>query len=184
MMWAFSTLESRNIVPGTDVNHLNEQFVAPSRYEPLMSSYLSTARRLERWHFNWIKFDGFALTASARLDGWQASATDGNRFHLSIFSAREVDAQLAIISLHLKLGLTKKSAEVWLLKCTQECVVPITNAEDVRFEMSSTLRRSSNGKILTERVCTVSDDRGGLFKFAVLGLMPWDHSWGEPPVAM
>jgi hypothetical protein len=161
----------------------DEQLLPVSLYEPLMSSYLQTAKRLEHWHINWIRWDGLGLKASARLTGWQTSKTDDNRFHLSIFSAREMDAQLAIINLHLKLGLTSKSAEVWLLKSTEKCVSPITNPDDVRFEMKSSLRRSSSGKVFSDRVCEISDDRGGLFSLTSLGMMPWNDRWGEPPLA-
>lgn len=161
----------------------DEQHLPVSRYEPLMSSYLQTAKRLEQWHINWIRWDGSSLKASARLTGWQTSKTDDNRFHLSIFSAREMDAQLGIISLHLELGLTSKSAEVWLLKSTEKCISPITNPDDVRFEMKSSLRCSGSGKVFSSRACQISDDRGGLFSLTSVGMMPWNETWGEPRLA-
>ncbi|MFM7024490.1 MAG: hypothetical protein ACKOWC_00290 [Limnohabitans sp.] len=147
-----------------------------------MSTYLLSTKSLERWYVNWIEWDGDVLRASARLEGWTPSATDGQRFHLSIFSAREMDAQLAIIGLHLKLGLQRKTAEVWLLKSTEECLAPITNPDDVRFEMRFRMHRSGRRRIVTERLGDIRDDRGGHFHLDTRGLMPWNEAWGEAPI--
>lgn len=156
-----------------------EKRVQPERYEPLMSPYLRDGRRNEVWHINWIEWDGHALRASARLDGGAGSGTDGGRFHLSIFSAREMDAQLSIIGLHLKLGLSSKTAEVWLLECTEQCLVAITDPQDVRFEMHYRLRRSASGKLLTQRSSRISDAQGGDIRVKALSLMPWNDAWGS-----
>lgn len=160
----------------------SEQRVTPERYEPLMSDYLRHVRRREVWHINWIEWDGATLRASARLEGWEGSGTDGNRFHLSIYAAREMDAQLSIIGLHLKLGLSRKTAEVWLLKCTEEALAAITDPEDVRFEMDYRLRCTSSGKVLSERRARISDSRGGDIRIEGRGLMRWDAAWGPLPV--
>lgn len=154
----------------------------PEQYVPLMSEYLLNSKKSETWHINWVEWDGKVLTASARLDGWTASATDGNSFHLSVYSARELEAQLGIIGLHLRLGLYKKCAEVWLLKCTEECFAAITNPEDVRFEMEFLLRRSQSGKIISERKSRIFDSAGGRIGLSILSLMPWHDDWGHPPV--
>lgn len=157
------------------------QRVLPARYEPLMSAYLKDRRQIEHWHLNWVEWDGRQLRASARLEGWRASSTDGHRFHLSIFSAREMDAQLAIIGMHLKLGLSRKTAEVWLLKCTEDCRAAITDPDDVRFEMRFELRRSGSGKILSQRECVISDKSGGQILISGLGLLPWNADGGDLP---
>jgi hypothetical protein len=161
---------------------VQSRLLLPEQYEPLMSEYLRSARRLEQWHINWIEWDGHTLSASARLAGHSVSQADGYRFHLSIFSAREMDAQLAIIGLHLKLGLERKTAEVWLLRCTEECEAPITCPDDIRFAMQFSLRRSSSGKILSHRTGRISDARGGQIKLSALGLMPWRYGLGDCPV--
>lgn len=155
--------------------------VLPCEYEPISSSYLSADRRLEKWHINHIEWDGQVLRASARLEGARGSATDGQRFHLSVFSAREIDAQFAIIGLHLKLGLKRKTAEVWLLRGEEICSAAITDPDDVRFEMSFQLRLSSSGKILCERKCLITDAHQGLIQLNVLSLTPWDSSMGPVP---
>jgi hypothetical protein len=155
--------------------------VSPARYQPLMSSYLSSGRKQEVWHINWIEWDGEVLRASARLDGWSKSETDDNKFHLSIYAAREIDAQLSIIGIHLKLGLTKKSAEVWMLKCEENCESAITMPDDVRFEMSFRFRRSKSGKLLSERLGRIYDQAGGEIRLTALGLMPWNATWGAMP---
>jgi hypothetical protein len=155
--------------------------VQPSEYEPISSSYLSADRRHESWHINRIEWDGRVLRASARLEGTKGSATDGHRFHLSVYSARAMDAQFAIIGLHLKLGLTRKTAEIWLLRCDEICSAAITDPDDVRFEMSFQLRLSSSGKILCERKCRITDAHQGLIQLNVLSLMPWDSTMGPLP---
>jgi hypothetical protein len=155
--------------------------VSADRYQPLMSTYLSTGRRQEVWHINWIEWDGEILRASARLEGWVTSKTDNNKFHLSIYAAREIDAQLSIIGIHLKLGLSEKSAEVWLLKCVENCSAAITTPEDVRFEMNFRFRRSQSGKLLSERLSRIYDQAGGEIRLNVLALMPWNTAWGEMP---
>ena len=155
--------------------------VSAERYQPLMSTYLSRGRRQEVWCINWIEWDGEVLRASARLEGWVTSKTDNNRFHLSIYAAREIDAQLSIIGMHLKLGLPEKSAEVWLLKCVEDCSAAITTPEDVRFEMSFRFRRSQSGKLLSERSGRIYDQVGGEIRLSVLALMPWNAAWGEMP---
>lgn len=155
--------------------------IAVDRYEPLMSTYLSTERRQEIWFINWVEWDGKVLRASARLEGCSYSQTDNNKFHLSVFSAREIDAQLAIIGIHLKLGLPDKSAEVWHLKCVEDSRAAITTPEDVRFEMSFRFRRSKSGKLLSERSGRVFDLAGGEIQLSGLGLMPWNAAWGEMP---
>jgi hypothetical protein len=154
------------------------QRVLPDRYEPLMSSYLRDGRRGEVWHINWIEWDGQALRASARLDGSAGSGTDGGRFHLSIFSAREMEAQLGIIGLHLKLGLSRKTAEVWHLKGTEKCLKAITDSHDVGFEIHYRLRRSSSGKLLNQQCSRISDAQGGDIRVKALKLMPWNEAWG------
>jgi hypothetical protein len=155
--------------------------VLPSEYEPISSSYLSADRRHESWHIQHIEWDGEVLRASARIEGAKGSATDGRRYHLSVYSAREMDAQFAIIGMHLKLGLTRKTSEVWLLRCEEICTAAITDPDDVRFEMSFQLRLSSRGKILCERKCRITDAHQGLIQLNVLALMPWDSSMGPLP---
>lgn len=150
-------------------------------YEPLMSDYLRFEKKREDWQINWIEWDGETLRASARLAGWSGSNTDGGRFHLSIYSAREMDAQLSIIGLHKKLGLRKKTAEVWLLRGVEECRAPITDPDDIRFERTSTLKKTSKGKILTQGHCRISDSRGGEIILNLVGLMPWRDEWGVIP---
>lgn len=168
--------ESTTTLQDTDMNR-----VPSARYQPLMSTYLSNGRRQEVWYINWIEWDGDVLRASARLEGWASSATDNNRFHLSIYAAREIDAQLSIIGMHLRLGLPKKTAEVWLLKCVENCEAAITTPEDVRFEMSFRFRRSQSGKLLSERLGRIYDQAGGEIRLNALGLMPWNDAWGEMP---
>lgn len=165
----------------TSHSDIGKHRVSALRYEPLMSSYLSTGRKQEVWLINWIEWDGELLRASARLEGWSSSKTDNNRFHLSIFSAREIDAQLAIIGIHLKLGLPEKSAEVWHLRCEENSRAAITTAEDVRFEMCFRFRRSQSGKLLSERAGRIFDLAGGEIQLSALGLMPWNTAWGEMP---
>lgn len=155
--------------------------VLPDEYLPLSSEYLRSGRRKEVWSINWVKWDGEVLHASARLDGWQGSEADGNRFHVSIFAAREIDAQLSIIGMHLKLGLKRKTAEVWLLKSAEECLAPITVPDDVRFEMRFSFRKTSSGKLITERVSEISDAHGGMIKLTSHGLMAWRESMGFLP---
>lgn len=155
--------------------------VLPDEYLPISSEYLRSGRRNEVWTINWVRWDGQVLRASARLDGWQGSQTDANRFHVSIFAAREMDAQLAIIGMHLKLGLSRKTAEVWLLKSSEECLAAITVPEDVRFEMQFAFRKTSSGKLLTERHSTITDERGGKMKLVSHGLMAWHDTMGKLP---
>lgn len=168
--------ESTKKLQHTDMNR-----VSPARYLPLMSTYLSSGRKQEVWHINWIEWDGNVLRASARLEGWATSVTDNNRFHLSIYAAREIDAQLAIIGMHLKLGLPTKTAEVWLLKCVENCATAISTPDDVRFEMSFRFLRSKSGKLLSERLGRIYDQAGGEIRLNSLGLMPWNDAWGEMP---
>lgn len=167
--------------PATTHSNSGMNRVSADRYQPLMSTYLSTGRSLEVWHINWIEWDGETLRASARLEGWMTSKTDNHKFHLSIYAAREIDAQLSIIGIHLKLGLPEKSAEVWLLKCVENCNAAITTPEDVRFEMSFRFHRSQSGKLLSERLGRIYDLAGGEIRLNVLSLMPWNTSWGEMP---
>lgn len=160
---------------------LTSRRVPVQEYMPMMSEYLLSGRRQEVWHINWIEWDGLVLRASARLDGWQSSGTDAGRFHLSIFSARELDAQLGMIGIHLRLGLSEKSAEVWLLECTEKCEAAITDAADVRFEMQFHFRRSKNGKVLARRDSRISGTQGGMIHISALVLMHWDDAWGSVP---
>lgn len=155
--------------------------VAPAEYLPMSSEYLRSGRREEVWRINWVRWDGEMLRSSARLGGWQGSETDGNRFHVSIFAAREMDAQLAIIGMHLKLGLPRKTAEVWLLKCTEECLSAITEPEDVRFEMRFSFRKTSSGKVISDRCSEITDVRGGKIKIESRSLMAWHESMGRLP---
>jgi hypothetical protein len=155
--------------------------ILAEQYEPMMSDYLRCEKKREEWKINWIEWDAPTIRASARLEGWSGSKTDQGRFHLSIYSAREMDAQLSIISLHLRLGLSRKTAEVWLLKCTEECRAPITDPDDIRFERLSKLRKTSKGKVLTEGHCRISDRRGGEIVLNLMGLMEWRDEWGVIP---
>jgi hypothetical protein len=140
-------------------------------YEPLMSDYLRFGRRQEQWHINWIKWDGVVLQASARLEGWVGSGTDGNQFHLSIFAAREMEAQFGIVGMHLKLGLHQKTTEVWLLKCVEECESSITDSTDVRFEMRFNLRKLKDGKVFGKSESNISDARGGLIRLSTRAIL-------------
>ncbi len=138
--------------------------VLPGEYWPMASEYLRNGRRDEVWHINRIECDGQMLRASARLEGYAPSKTDNNKAHLSIFSAREMDAQFAVIGIHLALGLKQKTAEVWLLRGEEECARAITDLDDVRFEMRFSTRKTSSGKTLIDRVCEIADTSGGLIR--------------------
>lgn len=146
--------------------------VEPSEYWPIASEYLRHDRRNEAWQINRIVWDGDLLTASARLEGHSPSKTDGNRFHLSIFAAREMEAQLAIIGFHLKLGLRRKTTEVWVLECHEVCSRAITRADDVRFEIRISTRLTSSGKILADCQSRVWDEAGGEIRLAIKRMMP------------
>ncbi len=150
--------------------------VTPDEYWPLTSTYLRDERKKESWHINRIEWDGEVLRASARLEGCIPSVTDGSRSHLSIFSAREMDAQFAIIGIHLKMRLARKTSEVWLLRCEEECMRAITNLEDVRFEMRISTRVTSSGKIFIERECVITDDLGGEIRLRTKALMPQPYA--------
>ena len=167
-------IENMNLKP-------TSRLVLPEEYEPISSSYLQFDRRHESWQIRHIEWDGQILRASARLEGAKGSPTDGHRFHLSVYAAREMDAQLAIIGLHLKLGLKRKTAEVWLLRCEEICKAAITDPDDVRFEMRFDLRLSSSGKILCERQSVITDAGQGLIRLNTLSLTAWDSSMGRLP---
>lgn len=155
--------------------------VLPDEYLPMSSEYLRSGRRNEVWSINWVRWDGEVLLASARLDGWQGSETDASRFHVSIFAVREMDAQLAIIGMHLRLGLARKTTEVWLLKCAEECLAALTVPDDVRFEMRFSFRKTSSGKLIYERMSEITDARGGMIKLTSNGLMAWREEMGALP---
>jgi hypothetical protein len=148
--------------------------VAPARYEPLMSDYLSKHKADERWTIKRIDWDGTTLKAHVCLTGWTSSETDSNRFHVSIFSLREIDAQLGIIGLHLKLGLERKTAEVWLLKCIEECRKAIRDPDNVMVSMTFDIRPTTSGKLLSERRSTITDPYGGLIDLSITTFLPHD----------
>lgn len=145
--------------------------IPPEEYWPLTSDYLRHGRRNEAWHITQVEWDGQMLHASARLEGCLPSATDGSRAHLSIYSAREIDAQLAIIGIHLKLGLCRKTSEIWLLECEEKCLHVVTDLDDVRFAMCFRTRVTSSGKILVERESDIIDARGGHIRLRSKALM-------------
>ncbi len=145
--------------------------ISPEEYLPLTSDYLRHGRRNEAWHIKRVEWDGEILNATARLEGCLPSTTDGNRAHLSIYSAREIDAQLAIIGIHLKLGLRRKTSEVWLLECEEKCMRIITDLDDVRFSMCFSTRVTSNGKILVERRGDITDAGGGHIRLMTKALI-------------
>lgn len=142
--------------------------VGVDEYAPLMSDYLKSGRQREQWYINWIKWDGTKLQASARIEGYSRSKTDNDRFHLSIFAAREMEAQLGIIGMHLKLGLAHKTTEVWLLRCIEECTYPITDPVDIQFEIKLNLRKPKSKKILGRGESCISDVHGGLIRLNTL----------------
>jgi hypothetical protein len=148
--------------------------VAPARYEPLMSDYLAKYKANERWTINTIDWDGTTLKAAVSLTGWATSETDNNLFHVSIFSIREIDAQLGIIGLHLKLGLERKTAEVWLLKCVEECRQAIRDPNNVMVSMTFDIRSTKSGKLLSERRSTITDSHGGLIDLSITTYLPHD----------
>lgn len=148
--------------------------IAPARYEPLMSSYLAHHKANERWVINTIDWDGTTLNAHVSLIGWRNSETDENRFHVSIFSIREIDAQLGIIGLHLKLGLEQKTAEVWLLKCVEECRKAIRDPNNVMVSMTFDIRSTKSGKLLSERRSTITDPNGGHIDLSFVTYLPQD----------
>lgn len=148
--------------PAREDEFLVGDIVLPGDYEPLMSDYLISGRREERWVINWMRWDGDTLRASCRLDGAYVSKTDGNRSHLSVYAAREMDAQLGIILMHLKMGSSQKTSEVWLLKGGESCKAPIKDLTDVRFEKTMSLRSTSSGKLLTTSHASITDRTGGL----------------------
>lgn len=146
--------------------------ISPAEYEPMMSDYLRSGCHQEAWSVNWIEWENGLLRASCRLNGVRPSHTDHGRYHVAVYPAREMDAQLGIIQIHLMLGLPQKTSEVWLLKCTEECLSPVTDPLDVRFEQSMTLRRTRSGKVLSEHFSSVTDAKGGLMKFHIHYLTP------------
>ncbi len=148
--------------------------ILPNEYEPLCSEYLRNVRRQEFWSINWIDWDGDTLTASALLDSGVPSSTDNNRIHVSIFAAREMEAQLAIIGIHLKLGLKRKTSEVWFLEGHQVCKTMITDPRDVHFQISISVRPTSSRKTLISVASQITDRFGGHFAINTVRLMPVD----------
>ena len=146
--------------------------VAPARYEPLMSEYLAKHKANERWTINTIDWDGTTLKAAVSLTGWTTSETDNNLFHVSIFSIREIEAQLRIIGLHLKLGLERKTAEVWLLKCIEECRKAIRDPNNVIVTINFNIRPSKSGKLLSEARSIITDLHGGLIDLSITNYIP------------
>lgn len=151
-------------------NHASRE-VMPDEYWPLASDYLRNGRRNEEWSINRIDWDGEILRASCRLEGYAVSKTDQNRFHLSIFAAREMEAQLAIIAIHLKLGLKRKTTEVWVLECAEKCIRAITTPTDVRFEIQLETERTSSGKSIATCQSRIWDAPGGEITLRIKRLM-------------
>lgn len=146
--------------------------IMPEEYMPMTSEYLRIGRRPEIWHINWVEWNGHKLLASTRLEGGVPSKTDNNRFHVSILAAREMEAQLAIIAIHLKLGLSEKKTEVWNLETNEVCKSAITDPNDVRFAIDVITKTTSKGKTLALINSTISDQFGGLFILDVVRLLP------------
>lgn len=153
--------------------------VMPDEYGPMASQYLREQYQREVWHINSLHWDGKVLHGSARLEGHSTSPTDHDRFHLSIFAARMMDAQFWICGLHLAMGLPVKTSEVWQLSCVERCVAAITDPDDVRFEISITPRRPVAGRLLASIETRVLDRFGGLFTFSSKVMMELPSGYTE-----
>ena len=153
--------------------------VMPAEYEPMASQYLTKNYQRESWHINSLRWDGKRLHGSARIEGYSPSATDRDRFHLSIFAARIMDAQFSIMGLHLAMGLPVKTSEVWQLSRVERCVAAITDPDDVRFEILIAPRRPVAGRLLATIETRVLDRFGGLFTFSSKVMMELPSGYTE-----
>lgn len=138
--------------------------VPAAEFGKISSEYLSSDRRNESWKINRIDWDGSTLYGEASLNGYTQSKTDNGRFHLSIYAAREMEAQFAIIGIHLAANLTEKTTEIWQLTCREKCLSAITNPNNIHFETKISIKNPRCGKLLTKVLTRITDNNGGLFE--------------------
>lgn len=161
---------------------MSSRIVNESEYEPLMSEYIRDQKHLERWSINWIEWDGECLKASAKLNTPSISSGE-DAYHLSYLSADEIQSQLGIIAMHLRLGLTEKGAEVWLLSNSNSYRGAIKNIDDVRIDISLDFKKTKSNKIIFTGKSHIWDVSGGEMVMEKICLLAWQDSWGAPPIS-
>lgn len=146
--------------------HLNIEQI--SQYD---SPYLTTGRKHETWQINSIEIEHNHLIADISMCSTYVSATDNNKFHLTIFSALEFLSQLMIIYAHVWAGLGKKSREGWMVESHTRSIRAVRNPEHIKVEMNVRRMHQRGFNLYCQADYRVTDDQDGLFEVELKGFL-------------
>jgi len=129
------------------------------------SHYLNEGRKQESWQINHITIDGMMLNAHVSMLSTYLSATDDNKFHLTVFSALEFLTQLMIAYMHIWAGLEEKVGEVWMIECDLKSRSVIRDPDNIFVSMTVERIKERGTDIYTTASCKITDPQEGLMTF-------------------
>lgn len=128
--------------------------------ESLSSDYLHNGRKQEDWEIVNIEMDDKTLTANIKMKSYYKSATDDNRFHLTIFTTLEFLSELTIIFAHKLAGLDKKTREGWMLESNIASTKAVRNPENIQVVMEAVSMKKMKDNIIGVTKSKVFDENG------------------------
>jgi len=148
-----------------------ERNLGPKEIAALSSAYIDTGVKKDAWELFEVRIRDRLVEARARMTSFFISPTDAGGFHLTIFSAQEMLAQLANIFLQVAAGHETKRAETWMRECSIVSRSVIRDPENIRVELNITGLKRVGDTLAGIGQGRVFDDQGGLFTARLKGLL-------------
>lgn len=142
-----------------------------AQVKALSSKYIDEGVKNDCWAIRDIEISGAVLKAHVGMTSFFVSTTDSGGFHLTIFSAQEMLAQVANIYLHVFSGYTVKSKETWMRECSITCRSSVRDFENIMVELEITAIREVADTVIAQASARVYDEEGGLFTAKLKGIM-------------
>jgi hypothetical protein len=130
----------------------------------LSSDYISEGIKIERWSIKNMSISNEGAHLELMINQASISDSDPNGFHLSFLTVSEMIAQMTVIYLHNKAGLTSKCREVWVSNISINFKKPIRARDHILIDMIQTKLKTKGSSLVCDIDCKISDSLGGHFQ--------------------
>jgi|LauGreSBDMM110SN_4_FD.fasta_scaffold03603_3 hypothetical protein len=130
----------------------------------LSSDYISEGIKIERWSIKSMSISNEGAHLVLMINQASISDSDPNGFHLSFLTAMEMLAQMMVIYLHKKAGLTTKCREIWVSSINSDFKKPIRAKDNILIDMVQIKLQTKGSSLVCDVDCKISDSLGGHFQ--------------------
>jgi len=143
-----------------------------SQIEATSSQYLKEGRKHEAWEITSIAIDDYTLIAEVNMTQTYISSTDGNGFHLTVFSSLEILSQLMITWGHDRAKLDSKTGECWMAESSIKSLSSIRSTKlNVTMNVKKFKIRQNVIYVKANFVIDGADPNDGQFTASLTGFL-------------